>query len=289
MKNKWKWFFFIILVLLFSVAGYLYNYKDKLIARYIPKLEQIGDLEINVGDDTTYIHSKLVIENNSFLKIGVDTIKYQVSLFNKTYLKSQSFLGIVLPPNGKDTFEFSLKIPYKEILKDLKAERKKGDSASYAIHVFLQYSTVLGKAELPINKVAKLKIPQPPELEIENVKYTKIRFKNIEASAKIKIINYGPITLSIKEMAYVLVVPNQGTLKGKYFEAIKIKPFGTTVVTLPIKVTLKNIFRTAIQVARNKDQYEYNLSLLAVLEPEDSLKKPIRIHLTKMGIMELRK
>lgn len=289
MKSKWMRFLVIVLLLLIVLGASIYFYRAQLIAYYLPKVEQIGDLNIEVDNDTSYIQSKLKISNNSFLKIGVDTIKYKVKLFDKTYLNSSKFIGLQLPANGIDTIDFSLKIPYKRILKDLKEERKKGDSANYSIVVSLQYSTFLGHSEMPINKEAKLKIPQPPELEIVGINYQKIRFKSIHAEATIKIINYGPITLSIKEMNYVMLVDKQGKLTGRYRQPTTIKPYGSTQVTLPIEITLKNIVKTAFQVLVNKDNYDYQLVLNAILEPNDPNKKPIHLHLTKSGKMELKK
>ncbi len=289
MKNKILGIFLVLFILLISLSGFIYFYRAKLIGHYLPHVEQIGDLEIKVEQDTSYIRSKLVITNNSFLKIGVDTLKYKVSVFDKIYLNSRNFIGLELPANGSDTIDFFLKIPYRRIIKDIREERKKSDSASYSIQVSLQYSTFLGRAELPISKESKLKIPQPPELEVVEIKYQKVRLKLIHAVAKIKIINYGPITLSIKEMTYSMLVDKQGDLKGKFKYPITIKPYGTTMVSLPIKITLKNSLKTAFQVMMNNDTYDYRLELNAILAPTDQNKKPFRIHLTKNGKMELKK
>jgi len=202
MKKKIKLIGVSLLIIAIIAVGLFFIFRVRIIAHFTPTVEQIGEIHINVKNDTTFVSSKLMVNNKSFLKIKIDTIKYKVSLFDKTYLQSQKFIGMVLRGYGKDTIDFSLNIPYITILKDLYAERKKGDSASYSIAISLQYSTVFGKAEFPINKSAKFKIPQPPELEIMEIKYKKIHLKSILAEANIKIINYSAITLSIKEMSY---------------------------------------------------------------------------------------
>ena len=179
MKNKIKLIGVFILVLIIIAVGVLFIYQAEITAHYIPDVKQIGGIDIKVKNDTSYISSKLTVKNKTFLKIGIDTIKYKVSLFDKVYLESQKYIGKVLHGYGTDTLDFSLKVPYTTILKDLRAERKKEDSASYSINISLQYSTALGKAEMPISKSAKIKIPQPPELEVVEIKYKKFRFKSI--------------------------------------------------------------------------------------------------------------
>lgn len=196
---------------------------------------------------------------------------------------------MTLYSGSKDTVDFSLKIPYKILIKDLKAERKKGDSASYSINVSLQYATFLGKEEKPINKSAKLKIPQPPDIEIVDIQYKKIQRKSILADVKISITNYTNVDLSVKEMSYSMIVLGQGNLKGSNTEKINIKPNGTSFINLPIEISPKSIAKTFFDVLRNKDNYDYTLTLNANLESSGPVKDSFAINLVKIGKMELKK
>ncbi len=289
MKNRIRNIILILFVILIIAGTVIFIFRKKIVAHFIPNVEQIGEIYIKVKNDTTYIRSKLAVKNKSFLKIEIDSIKYKVSLFEKEYLKNQKFIGLVLHKYGMDTIDFSLKIPYKTILKDLSVERKKGDSASYSINISLQYSTVFGKVEIPINKSAKIKIPQPPEISIVDIKYNKVRFKSILANAKIKVINFSDVTLSIKDISYSISILKQGNLKGSIKEPINIKPNGSTFINLPIDISLKNIGKTVFDVIINKDKYNYTLTLNAILESSYPFKESFHIDLTKNGQMELKK
>ena len=280
----------ILLIFLVIISGALiFLFRTKLLAHFIPTVKQLGEVYINVKNDTSYIKSKLTVTNKSFLTLGVDTIKYKVALFNKTYLQSEAYIGILLNGHETDTVDFSLKIPYISLIKDLKKERKKGDSASYTINVSLQYSTFFGKSEIPINKSAKLKIPQPPELNVIEIKYSKVRRKLIKAEAKIKITNYSPVALSIKEMDYSLIILNQGNLTGNLKEEISIKPKGSTFIYIPIEIKPNHVVKTLFQVLVNNDNYDYSLVLKAKLESTDPITESFLIDLKKSGKMELKK
>ena len=91
MKKKLKYAGIIILALIIVAGGLIYFFRAKIIAHLIPDVEQIGAIDIKVKNDTLYVSSKLLVKNNTFLKIGIDTIKYKVSLFDKTYLQNQKF------------------------------------------------------------------------------------------------------------------------------------------------------------------------------------------------------
>jgi LEA14-like dessication related protein len=289
MKSKLARTGIVVLSIAIITTGIIIVFHNKIKAHFIPSVEQIGEIHVRVKDDTSYISTRLVVTNRSFLKIKIDTIKYKVGLFNKTYIQNNTSLAIVLPGHGKDSLDFSLKIPYASILKDLKAERKKEDSAGYSVNVFLQYSTSFWHSELPIAKSGKLKIPQPPELKIDEIKWKKIHLKSLTADVKIKITNYSPVVLSIQDLNYSLNIKSQGDLKGKYREPITIKPKGVTFITVPIEITTTNIGKTVFDVIMNRDNYEYTLRLNALLESTDPDKKTFTLDLTKTGNMELRK
>jgi LEA14-like dessication related protein len=288
-KNIIKRIGILILALILITGGAIFIFRSRIVAHFIPEIEQTGDIHIDIKNDTSYISSKLTVRNRSFLKIKVDTFTYTVSLFNKTYLKSHKFIGMVLHGYRTDTINFLLKIPYAAILKDLSTQRIKGDSASYSINISLLYSTVFGKAEIPFNKSAKLKLPQPPELELVEIKYTKFRLRSIVADAKIKITNYSPVTLSIKEMKYAMNVLKEGNLQGNFSQPTTIKPRGITYVDIPIEINVINMGKTIFEVIMNRDTYTYTLTLDATLETAGTLKRSFHIALSKTGIMEFKK
>ncbi|HET6991987.1 MAG TPA: hypothetical protein VFJ43_11715, partial [Bacteroidia bacterium] len=287
MKNFLKRTVFFLLVITILSSGLIYIFYSKLVERYMPTVEQIGEIHIVIKNDTSYISSRLLVKNNSFLKIDIDTLKYKIFLFDKIYLESARALDCKLRGEGTDTIDFSMQIPYVTILSDLKTQRKIGDSASYTINVSLQYSTFLGIREIPITKSAKIKIPQPPDLEIAGIKYKKIRRKKILANAEIRIINHSPVTVSITELNYSMKILKQGHLKGKFKVPLAIKPNETTLINLPIEISVDNLGKTVFQVFMNKDNYDYTISMNALLTSTDPLKKSFQIDLTKSGRMEL--
>lgn len=287
MRKRIKCIVIFILVLTIIISGVLYIYRTSIVAHFVPTVEQFGDIQIQIKNDTALISSQLIVQNKSFLKIKIDSIKYKVSLFNKTYLQNQKFIGIILLGHGKDTIGFSLKVPYFKFLKDIRAERKKTDSAYYSIDISLQYATALGKINIPFNKSAKIKIPQPPEFKVLEIKYKKIRLKSIQAVATIKIINHSAVALTIKDLNYTINILNRGSLKGKHIESICIKPNGTSIIKLPIVININNIGKTIFEVIMNKDNYDYTLNLDAFLKSSPPMKESFLIDISYSGKMEL--
>lgn len=289
MKSKLLKIGLIAVVLLLIAGAVVFVYQKEIAAYFIPKVEQVGDIEIKIKNDTSYVTAKLVVRNSSFLKIELDTIKYKIALFDTTYLQNAKFLGLILPGYGSDSLDFSFKVPHVAIINHLRTERHKQDSAGYSVNVFLQYTTKFGSSEMPISKSGKLKIPHPPKLSIEDIKWTKVRLKYLTADVQIKIINYGDVALAIKNLNYTMNIQEKGDLNGVYCKDINIKPNGVTTITVPIEINTNNIGKTIMEILRNKDQYNYTLILDANLESKDTDKTTFHLNLTQKGKLELKK
>jgi len=266
-----------------------YIFRKRIAAHYIPQVEQAGVIHINLKNDTSFIDFDLIVTNKTILKIEVDTVRYKVMMVDKTYLERRQHVGVVLPGSGKDTIQVLLKVPHAAILKDLGIERKKGDSTSYSVQLYLKCRTIFGETEFSINRVAKLKIPQMPDLEIVTIKWNKGKLNSIQAVATLKFTNYSAVSLAIKDLNYDMEVLNKVKLNGNYHNAIVIKPNAETFATIPIAINTQHIFKTIFEVITNNDKYDYTLKLNATLETRDSLKENFRINLIKSGKMELKK
>lgn len=278
-----------ILSLIILTSGSIYVFRNTLITHFIPSVKQIGDINIEIKKDTANIRSQLQIKNKSFFKITIDSIRYEASLFNKTYLKNQKLIGLTLLNHEMDTLDFSLKIPYINLIKDLKTERNKSDSASYSIDISLIYSSIFGKIIVPIQKAEKIKIPIPPEIKIMEIKYNRIRLKHIQAEAKLQITNHSAVALKIKDLEYSMNIINHGIVKGKLTEPIRIHPNGTSFISLPIEINVNNLGRTILEVMWNKDNYDYTLNIIANLGSYHQSQGTYNINISNSGKMELKK
>ena len=96
MKNKLKFFGVAILAIVVTVSIIAFVFRQKLVAPFIPIVEQFGEIHVKVKNDTSYVNTKLIVTNRSFLKIEIDTVNYKVSCFDKTYLQNKKFLGLIL-------------------------------------------------------------------------------------------------------------------------------------------------------------------------------------------------
>lgn len=287
MKTKKVLIFFLVLLIL--SAAVLFIFRKRLIEHYTPEVEQLGTLSVNMKNDTSYVTTALVVTNKLFFKIDVDSIKYRVEWFDKTYIKNEAFLGLELPANGNDTIQFSLKIPYVAIIKDFRKNGKKADSVDYTVNISLQYATRFWSAEKPINKKGTVRMPHPPQFKLEEVNWTKIGLNSMMAEADLKIINENPVGFLIKNLTYNMKIIDQGSMKGNYEKPITIKPNSVATVKVPIEIKTDHLGKTIMDILKNKDKYNYVLNMNLNLKSTETEDKLFNIDLKKTGVMELKK
>jgi LEA14-like dessication related protein len=289
MKKNIKKISVSMLVLLVILAGASFLFRNGIKTHFTPVVEQVGGIDVHIRNDTCFLSAMFSADNRTFLRISIDTVSYSLSFLNKTYLRNKVFIGEVLHGHRTDTMNFSLSVPYEELLNDIRAEKKKNDSASYTINITVRYTTHLGTSELFIARSGKLKLPTPPDIEIVGIKYNKIRRHSIRARVKIRIINYNAKELHIKNLRYSMNVLDQGTINGSYKKEISILPGTTTYIEVPIEIDPKNITKTLFDILMNRDLYDYTLTLNALLESAGLSEETFHINLVKTGKMELKK
>lgn len=287
MKKRYKVLIAVLLFLGISI-GVLYHYRIAIVSYIVPELTN-DTINIVIENDTAYINTKVIAKNKSIIPLQIDSIKYKIKLMNKVYLKEEKFLGVKLKSKEVDTFDFALKIPIGELMRDLKELREKTKQANYSIYIALQYSTFFGRIDLPINVGAKFRIPTPPEINVQKVEYTKVRLDYMLADVRVKVTNFNEMKMTIETIYYNLNVPNQGTAVGKYTDSITINPHSETYVDLPVRIELDHLLSNLRDIAENNDVYDYILTCNAVIRPFKEGQKPMIIQLTKLGTLELKK
>jgi LEA14-like dessication related protein len=280
-----------LFILLLIIAGFILIkfYPKKLIWLVVPEVERIGDININLADDWAHLSSQLTVVNKSFFTITIDSIRYSLKLMDQEYIHHEKYLGLSLKPSASDTVNFSIDIPLEELIRDLKEERKSGDSMNYAVNLSLVYSTLFGNAKLPLNKTAKIKIPRPPDLELTGIKYHKLHLDHFDADISLNIINYNNIEMTISDLKYLIRIHDAAEVSGIYKEPVHIKALSESGVILPIRVEMKNVGAAFLKIIANNDKYKYTLKANGNVDLLSPKQETFHVNLMKEGVMELKK
>jgi len=281
---------FLLFLFLILLAGILvYYYRIHIVSKYVPKFEQQGEIQARLIDDTIYLKSIISIRNKLFCSIELDSVTYNIKIHHKSYLRDKIHIGKKLDAYKKDTFSFSISIPYISILKELKSELKVEDSTDYSLNLILHFDTPIGKIDIPFRKYSKFKLPQFPIFKIVDIDFKKIRKDEITADVRIRVNNSTKAELVLNNVNYQMQIYRAGSLKGSYPSKIILKPKSVSYVDLPIVISPLNFGKTVFQIVMNKDLYYYKLNLQAQMEATGPIKDTFNIKVLKNGRLELKK
>ena len=213
----------------------------------------------------------------------MDTLKYKISFTNRVYFHNKQFLGLLIKSYNKDTFNFSFKVPYNHILDDMKHDRKKSDSTNFLTDLRLQYSTFFGNAELPIAESGKIKIPEPPEIQIKDIKIKSgLGSENIQAEVRIRVANNSKYNLKVNRMDYSINILKVAEVKGFYSNSLNIKGNSVSELNIPVKIHLRKEKESLVSLLRDNELHHYVLRVDGVINSSDfEQERPTKIKLIK--------
>lgn len=282
-----------LLIIIIGVAGVILYYvinPKKVIGLILPELTNVNYIKADFKNDSAYIKASVVVQNNCFYRLTIDTIYFKIKLSGVNVAEEKIAVMLRQSRLEVDTVDLPINLPIKKNRALIKS-RQHLDSTDAELDCYIVYNTLIGQITLPYQKkmkIASLKLPQLKIQDIERGKYTNSE-KALDVVVKLAIINKGKyINLELNDIKYDLQIINTfsstGTIPGK----ISIEPASDLTYQLPMIMEFDNPLKTAWLVAWNKDKSAYKLNLhtnVKVNNFNNNILIPVEVNAA--GIMEL--
>jgi LEA14-like dessication related protein len=258
-------------VILIGVIFYYLLNPKKAINIILPELEQINFISADIKNDTSFTKVQLIVKNQSFFRLTIDTVYFDILLNNMEIAKEKIPLHLSEPIGKTDTINLSAKLRVKKILNTL-SKLYNNDSTTLKVNCYVVYNTIFGKNKIAVDKEQKIAVPKIPKLEIVAIERKKYDLKNKTWSAdlKLKIINEnkkGECTLN--NIRYTVKIKNTLETKGTVPGSIIIKPNSTFQFDVPITIQFEHPLKSIIGVVFNKDKLFYDLKMTYNITAKD--------------------
>ena len=102
------------------------------------------------------------------------------------------------------------------------------------------------------------KVVEPPKIELEEVKVSKLSALNADLDVVLKVKNPNSIDFDVKSLKYSLDINDKTITSGTMKDKVIVKAKDTTVVSIPIRVLYKDILGSALMLLK-KDGLPYNV------------------------------
>lgn len=122
-------------------------------------------------------------------------------------------------------------------------------------------------------ELKKLSEVQKPTISIDDFRVTELSLQDIELTFNLGISNPNPVAISLASYDYDLQIEENSFVKGNQSLTTKIEANGSSVVSIPVKFTYKELYNTFTSISGKKEgDYAFlgnigvNVPILGLLE-----------------------
>jgi LEA14-like dessication related protein len=280
----------IVLILLaiffLSIAAFfvvdLYHYaKDKSPYRtlFAPRLE-IGVLEVTyLSIDTTKMHVKMLIYSPLPFNMAVDSLQYKISINDLEVLKSTYATSFDIRKWDSTLIDMPATIYNNNIstIED-KADKKGSDSLVYRIQTTFS-AKIPFKKKFDIDASKLLPRLYIPSVRLEKINYDSLNLKGVTLYLKMIVGNRNKFSIHFKEMKYKFTIADNPWVHGTESGKIDIQQQDSTELTLPLRISFANIYKSIGPLIRKGEKVDYKFEMDLKMVSESNILKD-----SKMGI-----
>ena len=249
----------------------------------VPKME-LSQVEItSLTSQKTEINVKVDIKNQLPLSFTIDSLQYRI-LINKTeILKDHYKKSISLKKNAISQISLPMTIFNKSISTVMKTnERNNVDSVELHFHgSFFTHAFLKKQFNIDIKKL----IPRfyIPEAKAEHFEIDSLNFSRAVVKLLVSINNKNVFSLKSKNIAYELSIEDNKLIKGIIPGLTDIRAKSVTDLTIPIKISFKEVSKTLWDLLTKGNKVRYKLHLTFRIESENNMMKNSKVILESEG------
>ncbi len=144
------------------------------------------------------------IQNPYFVALPLSNLKYALSSGTSQFLAGDAKMQGTVPANGSKIINVPVEISFAPLFKAL-GQVKPGSVVPYQANMDLSVDAPgVGPMSLPIQKSGELPVPDVPEVEITEVKWSELSFNKATAKVHCKILNKNDFPLEMTKFQYNL-------------------------------------------------------------------------------------
>jgi LEA14-like dessication related protein len=290
--NKMKKKIILILVIIFIAIiasfliwrsrGYIHD-KDPNKTFLLPRLE-LSQVDItSLSSEKTEMTVNVLIKNQIPLAFTADSLQYRIFINDREVMKDHYKKSITLKSNQISRISLPITIFNHDLISVLKAnERKNIDSVEYHFRVTF-FTDILLKKLFVVDVKKNLPLIHIPEVKSGHIEISSLNFSGAVFKLVVSIKNQNVFSLKSKDIAYELSIEDNKLIKGIIPGLTDIQAKSVTDLTIPIKISFKEVGKTLFDLLKKGKNVGYKLRLTSSIESENKMMKNSKVILESEG------
>jgi len=262
--------------------GYVRD-KDPNKTFLLPRLE-LSQVDItSLTSEKTEMTVNVLIKNQIPLSFTADSLQYRIFINDREVMKDHYKKSITVKSNDISRISLPITIFNRDLISVLKAnERQNIDSVEYRFRVSF-FTNILFKKQFDVDIKKFLPLIHIPEVKSGHIEISSLNFSGAVFKLVVSIKNQNVFSLKSKNIAYELSIEDNKLIKGIIPGLTDIHAKSVTDLTIPIKISFKEVGKTLFDLLKKGNNVGYKLHLTFSIESENNMMKNSKVILESEG------
>ena len=266
---------FLLFLAVFFAVDYSHYLKDKSPYRtlFVPRLE-LSLLQIDaLSADKTDLTMKVLVHNPLPFNLRADSLHYKVYISGVEVIKSMYPQSINIRRWDSSWVSLPVTAYNDKLLTVLDNAEKQGkDSLEYEVQAYFG-TQLLGHRDFNMD----IKTLQPtvyiPKLKITKIEYDSLNGEGVTLFISTLIYNRNKMAFKLKDLTYRVAIADDAWIKGTKSGVITIDSAGTSPLTVPLRISFKQIGKSLGPLIRKGKNTPFKLEATFKLVSDDNAMK----------------
>lgn len=282
----------LVLIVLFIAGLFIWryvNYKrdpdpDKTF--FLPRVG-ISIVEINsLTPEKTEMNVRMLIKNILPFNFTADSFRYELYVNDAEVAKSTYAKSIFLDANDSSWIMLPITLFNAEADSVIHAnERRQIDSAEYRMYASFNTDIIFNKT-FNVNIRRYLPLVHIPAMNLEKIEVDSLNTHRAAITVQTAIKNDNLFDIKFKDCAYEFQIEDNDWVKGTIPGHTNIKAKSTTILSIPVSISLKETGKTLFKLLKKGGNLRYHLVMNLIIESENDMIKNSKAIIKSKGTVK---
>ena len=232
---------------------------DKQVKAAKPTAELLGTRVTNINFEQADLVFDLAVKNANPFSIRLAGLDYDLKVAGNSLVSGVTGQGIKIRKSSTSKVALPVTLRFDD-LKNIPGELWKADQFVYQLDSNINVKLpVIGNYAIPFSKKGELPVPKLPSVKLKNLQIKNLSLTSANLLAEVKIDNPNIFKLGLSNFDYRLDINQQTWGEGTSAQSSSIPQKGKGTISIPLKLNLLSMGKTAYQVITSGKQFDYQL------------------------------
>jgi len=213
----------------------------------------------NINFEQADLVFDIAVKNRNPFSIPISGLNYNLKIGGNSLIKGVTGQGVKIKKSTTSNIALPITLKFDDLRK-IPGELWKQDQFTYQLDTSINIKLpVIGNYAMPFSKKGELPIPKMPRIQLKDLQVKDLSLTAADIVAEIEVDNPNAFDLGLSNFKYRLDINRQTWGEGVSNKSTSIPKKGKGTISIPLKLDLLSMGRTAFQLLSSDKKIDYQL------------------------------